>query len=139
MAVKSHKEWKADPSAFFGRVKAEVAKEMTKANRELRKSGAATLERHFLPAFSEEIFLTFGMDSHCKVGLRIMGGGYRVTAAISGPPNGYELSRKEYLCNMGASCNGLLPADAEGLPQEGLCPEEIAVAIISGILRGRFE
>jgi hypothetical protein len=138
-AVESQKDRKADPGAFFGKVKAEVAKEMTKANVELRKSGAVTLERHFLPAFSEQIFLTFGMDAHCTVGLGIIGGGCRVTATLNGPPNGYVLSRKEYLCNQDAGCNELPPADAEGLPQKGLCPAEIAVGIISGILRGRFE
>jgi hypothetical protein len=138
-AVESQKDRKADPGAFFEKVKAEVAREMTKANVELRKSRAATLERHFLPAFSEQIFLTFGMDSHCRVELVITGEGCRVMATLSGPPNGYVLSRKEYLCNQDASTKEPLPVDAEGLRQEGLRPSEIAVAIISGILRGRFE
>jgi hypothetical protein len=138
LAVESQKDRKTDPSAFFERVKAEVAKEMTKANIELRKSGAATLERHFLPAFSEDIFLTFGMDSHCKVGLGI-GGGCQVTAVLSGPPNGYELSRKEYLCNQGPACDEFLTVAGEESPPKGSCPDEVAVDIISGILRGRFD
>jgi hypothetical protein len=139
LAVESHNNLKSDPHSFFEKVKAEVAKEMTKANVELRKSGAAPLERHFLPAFSEQIFITFGMDSHCRVELGMMGEACRVTATLSGPPNGYVLSRKEYLCNHDAGCNEPLSMDAEGSPQTGLCPSEIAVGIISGILRGGFE
>ncbi len=64
-------------------------------------------------------------------------GNCRVTAIISGPPNGYELSRKEYLCNQDVACHEPLPAVFKEIP-EGSCPEEIAVDIISGVLRGGF-
>src|ERR1035437_7595343 len=87
LEAEKHKKLRADPCVFFDSVKAHIAEEMKKANEELRKRGAATLDRNFLPAFSEEIFLSYGTDSICRVGLGIIGGGCRVTAVISGPPN----------------------------------------------------
>jgi hypothetical protein len=58
---------------------------------------------------------------------------------ISGPPNGFVISRKEYLCNQDKACQEELPAVEEEMPPEGSCPEEIAVDVISGILRGGFD
>lgn len=127
-----------DPCAFFEKVKAHVMEEMNKANAELRKRGAATFDRNFLPGFSDELFLTYGTDSLCRVGLGVRGGGCRVTAIISGPPNGYELARKEYLCNQDLSCHEPPKAGADE-SLEGMCPEEIAVDVISGIMRGGFD
>jgi hypothetical protein len=62
-----------------------------------------------------------------------------VTVVISGPPNGFEISRKEYLCSKVANCEEILPTEAVELPPDGSCPEEIAVDIITGILRGGFD
>jgi hypothetical protein len=139
LEAERHKQLRADPCVFFEKVKAHIGEEMNKANVELRKRGAATLDRNYLPAFTEEILLTYGTDSLCRVGLGIIGGGCRVTAIISGPPNGFEISRKEYLCNQDKACQEVLPAVEEGMLPEGLCPEEIAVDIISGILRGGLD
>jgi hypothetical protein len=133
-----HQELRADPCAFFEKVKAHIVEEMYKANVELRKRKAAVFDRNYLPGYPDELFLTYGTDSLCRVGLGGSGGGCRVTAVISGPPNGFEISRKEYLCNQDSSCHEALPAIQEGMPPEGMCPEEIAVDVISGILRGGF-
>jgi hypothetical protein len=134
LAAERHKKLRADPCAFFERVKAHIADEMFKANVELRKRRAAILEQNHLPGFADEIFLTYGTDSLCRVGLGIIGGGCRVTAVISGPPNGYEISRKEYLCQQEAACMEILPVGGTSASR----PEEIAVDIISGILVGKF-
>jgi len=139
LEAERHKELRADPCAFFEEVKAHIVEEMNKANVELRKRKAALFDRNYLPGFSDELFLTYGTDSLCRVGLGIQAGGCRVTAVISGPPNGYEISRKEYLCNQDKACQEVLPAVDKEMPPEGLCPEEIAVDIISGILRGGLD
>ena len=139
LETERHKQLRTDPCVFFDKVKAHIVEEMNKANVELRKRGAAIFDRNYLPGFSDELFLTYGTDSLCRVGLGIIGGGCRVTAIISGPPNGYELSRKEYLCSQDIACQEVLPAVEEGMPPEGSCPEEIAIDIISGILRGGLD
>ena len=139
LAVERHRELRADPCAFFERVKAHIVEEMNKANVELRKKRAAVIGRNHLPGFDDEIFLTIGTDSLCRVGLGIMGGGCRVTAIISGPPNGYELSRREYLCIQEASCSEVLHLVGAELTTVVACPDEIAVDIISGILVGKFD
>ena len=138
LAIDKNKELRVvDPCSFFEKVKVHIVVEMNKANVELRKRGAATFDRNHLPGFSDEIFLTYGTDSLCRIGLGVIAGGCRVTAIISGPPNGFEISRKEFLCNQDVSCREPLPALAKELP-EGMCPEEIAVDVISGVLRGGF-
>jgi hypothetical protein len=136
LATEDHKRLRADPCAFFERVAAHLIEEMKKANVELRKRKASTLEQNHLPGFSEEVFITYGTDALCRVGLGILGGGCRITAVISGPPNGYEISRKEYPCDQAADCREALPAVEEGVPD---CPDQIAADIISGILLGNFD
>ena len=139
LEAERHKQLRTDPCVFFEKVKAHILEEMNKANVELRKRKAAVFDRNYLPGFPDELFLTYGTDSLCRVGLGIIRDGCSVVAIISGPPNGYELSRKEYLCNQDKACQEVLPAVEEGMPPEGLCPEEIAVDIISGILRGGLD
>ena len=139
-AIDKNKELRAvDPCSFFAKVKEHILEEMNKANVELRKRDAATFDRYFLPGFPDEMFLTYGIDSLCRVGLGVRGGNCRVTAIISGPPNGYELSRKEYLCNQDVACHEPLPFVTDEFPPDGSCPEEIAVDVISGVLRGGFD
>jgi len=139
-AIDKHKELRVDdPCSFFEKVKAHIVEEMNKANVELRKMKAAVFDRNYLPGFPDELFLTYGTDSLCRVGLGVKYGNCRVTAIISGPPNGFELSRKEYLCNQDVSCHEPLPLADSEFPPEGSCPEEIAVDVISGILRGGFD
>jgi hypothetical protein len=132
------KELRADPCAFFDAVKAHLAEEMKKANTELRKRGAVTIDQNHLPGFDTEAFLTFGTDSLCRVGLGIRAGECRITAVICGPPNGYEISRKEYLCGQKALCPDKIHAVGVEFPSSGSSPREIAADIISSILVGRF-
>jgi hypothetical protein len=133
------KEKKADPLVFFERVKAQIVEETKKANVELRKKGADIFDLIHLPSFEEDIFLTYGTDSLCRVGLGVLKEEFRITAVISGPPNGYEISRKEYLCNKEASFQEILFPGVAELPSDGSYPEEIATDIVSGILRGGFD
>jgi hypothetical protein len=135
-AADVHRQLRADPCVFFGRVRAHLLEEMKKANVELRKRGAAFLDQNHLPGFPNEMFLTYGTDSLCRVGLGIMGGGCRVTAVISGPPNGYEISRREYLCDQEGFCQEVRPDEGQIVACH---PDGIAVDIISGILRGKFD
>ncbi|MGD0802115.1 MAG: hypothetical protein ABR906_12430 [Terracidiphilus sp.] len=138
LAVERHRSLNSDPCSFFENVRNHLLAEMNKANVELRKRGADIFDRNHLPGFSHEVFLTFGTTTLCRVGLNVHGGGCRLTAVLSGPPNGYELSRKEYVCNQDESCKVVLPARKDGRPSKPSRPEEIAVDIISGILRGSF-
>ncbi len=128
-----------DPCAFFEKVKVHIVEEMKMANVELRKRGAATFDRYFRPGFSDELYLTFGTDLLCRVGLGGRSGSCRITAILSGPPNGNELSRKEYLCNQDVGCHEPLPFVVDDFPPDGSCPEEIAVDVISSVLRGGFD
>jgi hypothetical protein len=111
---------------------------MNKANVELHKRRTAALGRNHLPGFDNEIFLTYGTDALCRVGLDVLRGGCRITAVISGPPNGNELSRKEYRCDQEALCSEKPRAEGPELVIAESCPEEIAADIILGILIGRF-
>jgi hypothetical protein len=137
-AAGRNRELKTDPCAFFERVRKCIFEEMSKANAELCKRGAAVFDRNHLPGFEEDIFLTYGTDSLCRVGLGFLAGRCLITAVISGPPNGYEISRKEYLCDQKAPCPDKIHAVGMGFPSFGSSPEEIAADIISSILVGRF-
>lgn len=134
-----HKKLRGDPCIFFERVKAHLQEEINKANVELRKRRAGVLERIHLPSFDEEMFLTYGTDSMCRIGLGIMEGGCRVTAVLSGPPNGYELSRREYLCVQQDSCSEVLHLAGKESSTVVACPNEIAADIVAGILGGKFK
>jgi hypothetical protein len=137
-AVEKHKELRADKCTFFESVTAHLAKEMNRANAELRKKKAPTFDRVHLPSFDEDIFLTYGTDSLCRVGRGIMGGGCRITAVISGPPNGYEISRREYLCKQEETCRIVLAIDEAKERTIAFSPDEVAADIIAGILVGKF-
>jgi hypothetical protein len=136
--IGKHKELQADPCTFFDRVKASLLQEMTKANVELRKRKAPILDQVHLPNFDEEIMLTYGTDSLCRVGRGIMRGGCRITAIISGPPNGYEISRREYLCKQEEACHEVLVINETQTKASALAPREVATDIIAGVLVGRF-
>jgi len=137
--VEEHKKLWADPCSFFQRVKTQLLEEMNKANSELRKRKAPIFDRVHLPSLEEEILLTYGTDSLCRVGRGIMGGGCRITAVISGPPNGYEISRREYLCKQEAACKEVLAVDETQLKTISFSPEEVAADIIAGVLVGKFK
>ena len=134
----THKELRVDPCAFFDAVRAHLAAEMKKANVELRKKGAAAIDQNHLPGFDTEVFLTFGTDSLCRVGLGIKVGECRITAIISGPPNGYEISRREYRCKQEETCRIVLTIDEAEGRTTAFSPDEVAADIIAGILVGKF-
>lgn len=131
-------ELRVDPSSFFGSVKANLVEEMKKANAELHRRGVAAIEQNHLPGFDTDVCLTFGTDLLCRVGVGIRTGEYRITAVLCGPPNGYEISRKEYLCPQVLSNQGVSDAGGVGMPPVMASPREIAVHIISSILAGKF-
>ncbi|MGA2889913.1 MAG: hypothetical protein ABSE51_17845 [Terracidiphilus sp.] len=139
LAIERHNKLKGDRCAFFDKIRAHLIEEMKKANAELRKRGAAALiDQNHLPTYSEELFLTYGTDSLCRVGLGVRGGGCQITAVISGPPNGYEISKKEYTCSQDKLC-GVILSEANGRkPAAPSLPDEIAIDIVSAILMGRF-
>jgi len=133
-----HQGLKPDPKVYFDKVKMLIFTEMNKANVELLRSGAPLLGRNHLPGFDREIFVTFGTDLMCRVSLEVRSGKDFILAVISGPPNGLELSRKEYPCNFDASYLEMHPAGEAGSPGIGIRPEQIAVDIVSSVLRGEF-
>ena len=79
-----HRGPKADPKAFFDKVKTQVFAEMNKANVELRKSGAPLFARNHLPGFDREIFVTFGTDLLCRISLEVRTGRDFILAVFSG-------------------------------------------------------
>jgi hypothetical protein len=129
---------KADPQAYFDKVKTLIFTEMNKANVELHRSGAPLFGRNHLPTFDREIFVTFGTDLLCRVSLEVRAGRDFILASISGPPNGFELSRREYPCNNDASNLQMHLAGEAGAMVIGIRPEQIAVDIVSSVLRGKF-
>jgi hypothetical protein len=140
LATQRHKELRTNPCSFFERVKAHLIEEMNKANVELRKRKTSIFDQYQLPGFADEIFITYGTDSLCRVGLGILGEGCRITAIISGPPNGYEISRKEYVCGeQPEDCREVLPASKDPSPAVPSCPDAIAADIIEGVLVGRLD
>jgi len=136
--IERHKRLRLDKCGFFEKLKNHLYGEMNKANVELHKRKTATFDKYVLPGFTEEIFLTYGTNLLCKVGIGVMNGRCCITAVINGPPNGNEISRKEYLCNQDESCTEILTAPGKEVPTFGDHPEAIAVDIISGILVGHF-
>jgi hypothetical protein len=134
----AHLGIKADPKAYFDKVKTFIFTEMNKANVELHKNGAPLFGRNHLPSFDREIFVTFGTDLLCRVSLELRAGRHFILASISGPPNGFELSRREYPCINDASYLEMQSAGDMGAPVLGIRPEQIAVDIVSSILRGEF-
>jgi hypothetical protein len=126
------------PKAFFEKVRVHLFQEMKKANAELQKRGADHIGQNHLPGFDNEMFLTFGTDLLCRVTLNTLVGECRITAVLSGPPNGSELSRKEYPFDSNAASAKMLLAQAAGFSVVDTRPREIAVDIISSILAGKF-
>ncbi len=137
--VEKHKQLRASPCTFFETVEAHLVEEMKKANVELSKRSASTFDRISLPSFDEEFILTYGTNALCRVGRGIMRGGCRITAVISGPPNGYEISRREYLCKKEEACKEVITIDQAQSPPLSFGPQEVAADIIAGVLVGKFK
>jgi hypothetical protein len=137
-AVAEHKKLRAEHCSFFESVILHLKEEMKQVNVELHKRKAPIFEQIHLPSFDEEFILTYGTNALCRVGRGIMRGGCRITATISGPPNGYEISRREFLCKQEETCNEVITIDASQ-SKISFAPQEVAADIISGILLGKFQ
>jgi len=129
-----------DPVAFYTAVKTQMITEINRANPELSKRGVPTLDRSFLPSFSGRFCFTFGISLFCSVELDDQPGRHRIKAIITGPPNGNEIGRREYLFNRGAAESPSYRAEEGGTTTivTGLAPEQIAVDIVSSLLSGEF-
>ena len=128
-----------DPKAFYQAVKSHLVAEMNKANPELSKRGVPTLDRSFVPSFSGRFCFTFGISLLCSVELDVQPGRHRIKAVITGPPNGNEIGRREYLFNRGGSePTSYRAEEGGGTIVTGLSPEAIAVDIVSSLLSGEF-
>ncbi len=139
-AVKSaHKrrvKHEVDPVAFYESVKAQIEKEVGKANVELRKRDLPVIERIFMPGFLGKLSLTFDTALLCNVELQEAKG--RITAVILGPPNRSEISRKEYLINPAVDQQASAIDEAEKVAV-GYSPDRIAAEVVSGLLMGNFD
>lgn len=128
-----------DPSVFYQNVKSHLIAEISKANPELKKRGVPTLDRSFLPSFSGRFCFTFGFSLLCSVELDAHPHLCRIKAIISGPPNGYEIGRREYHFNRDSEePQSFRTEEGVGVIVTGLKPDEIAVDIVSSILSGEF-
>jgi hypothetical protein len=136
--ISEHKKLRAEHCSFFEGVILHLKEEMKKANVELHKRGAPIFEQIHLPSFDEEFILTYGTNALCRVGRGIMRGECRITATISGPPNGYEISRREFLCKQEESCREVIAIEPSGAKTISFGPHEVATDIISGVLLGKF-
>jgi hypothetical protein len=125
---------KVEPRIFFESVKTHLLEEMKKANVELHKRNAVGFGRNHMPGFDDEIFITFGTDLLCRITLALLGGRCRIKAVLSGPPNGYEISRKEYCFNEEES-GVQVPCEE---PTGEVTSSQIAVDIISSVMVGKF-
>ena len=133
--IEEHKKLRANHCSFFESVILHLKEEMKKVNVELHKRKAPIFEQIHLPSFDEEFILTYGTNALCRVGRGIMKGECRITAIISGPPNGYEISRRVFLCKQEETCHEVITIDAS----KSFAPQEVAVDIISGVLFGKFQ
>jgi len=136
--IEQHKQLRPNSCNFFENVLAHLVEEMKKANEELTKRRAPIFDRIQVPSFGDEFLLTYGTNAMCRVGRGVMKGGCRITAVISGPPNGYEISRREYLCKKEETCREVLTIDESHSKTISFAPEEVAEDIISGVLIGKF-
>jgi hypothetical protein len=128
-----------DPVAFYVTVKNHLVAEINKANPELAKRNVPTLDRSFLPSFSGRFCFTFGMSLFCSVELDAQPGRHRIKCVITGPPNGNEIGRREYLFNRGGPEPPSYRSEESGVTiVTGLRPEQIAVDIVSSLLSGEF-
>jgi len=138
-AIEEHKKLRADHCSFFAGVIKHLMEEMKKANVELHKRKAPILEQFTVPSFDDEILLTYGTDSLCRVGRGIIKGECRITAVISGPPNGFEISRRVYLCKQEETCREVITIQPAEAQTNTFAPDEVAADIISGVLLGKFQ
>jgi hypothetical protein len=138
-ASRKAEESALDPKVYFKQVASYLNEEMNKANVELKKRGVDTISRNHLPTFEGVIFLVAGIGYMCRVELDAQPGMSRIRAMISGPPNGYELSRKEFFFGQEAVPSSSPTAEKTVLRIVGPTPQEVAQEIIAGIVIGKFD
>jgi hypothetical protein len=129
----------ADPRELYEKVRTFVLEEVTKANAELGKRKMALIERVLSPSYVGRLCLSFGTSLICNVDYTAASGGCRVTAAICGPPNGAEISRKQFLVVNESPQRERLEKLGPVPWEKGSTPQRIAVDIVSGLLAGEFQ
>jgi hypothetical protein len=129
----------ADPAELYERVKALVLEEVEKANAELEKRKMALIERVLMPSYVGRLCLSFGTSFLCNVDYTANPEGCRIIASISGPPNGAEISHKEFLAVSESPQRERLERLGEIPWAKGTSPQRIAVKIVSGLLAGEFD
>jgi hypothetical protein len=130
--------------AFFRSVEIALGQEMAKANQELKRRGAPTIEGPFRPIRGEEqIELTFGAHRPaCRLTLEsidpLMGLSRMKVELLDERRN--ITGRMQYLLEGEADKVKAYKPLVEGFPDRGSLnsPEEIAQELIPGIIRGRF-
>jgi hypothetical protein len=128
----------ADPRELYEKVRLLVLEEVSKANAELGKRGMALIERVLSPSYTGRLCLSFGTAFLCNVDYAATSEGCRITAIISGPPNGMELSRKQFLAVNESPQREKLEKLGTIPWEKGATPQRIAVEIVSGLLAGEF-
>ena len=138
-ASRKAQESALDPKVFFQRLTTHLNEEMNKANVELLKRGFEPISRNHLPNFDGIVFLVFGVGFMCRVELEAQPRVSRIKAIICGPPNGQELSRREFLFGQEAFPSSSPIAETGASRIAGLTPQEIAQEITAGIVIGTFD
>jgi hypothetical protein len=138
LATKRQSRQRSYPNLFFERVKTHIVEEMDKANAELRKRGAETIIRNYMPSYSGKICLTYGTYLLCCVEFEAQAEGSLIKAVISGPPNGYEIARKEYSVSQDDSVVERHESKDGGSVVAVSGPDGVAEDIISSILVCEF-
>jgi hypothetical protein len=130
--------------AFFRSVEIALGQEMAKANQELKRRGAVTIEGPFRPVKSKEQFeLTFGTRGpSCRLTLEsidpVMGLSRLKVELLDDARK--VVGRMQYLLEGEADNVKAFKPLVEGFPDRGSVssPEEIAQEIVPGMIRGRF-
>jgi len=121
-----------DPGAFFEQLKQHLIEEVTKANAELHKRRLVPIERVLVPCYLGRLCLTFGTIIMCCVEFDAARG--RIISAIIGPPNRWELARREYLLSNGrAKLERSFTPHPDRTPEAG-GPDQVASDIVAEIL-----
>jgi hypothetical protein len=75
----------------------------------------------------------------CKVELHAGQLLSRIKAIITGPPNGHEISRTEFVFGQEASPSALPFAEVGPMRIVGPTPQDVAQEIVAGIVIGKFD
>jgi len=130
--------------AFFRSVEIALGQEMAKANQELKRRGAPTIDGPFRPIREEELIeLTFGTRRPaCRLTLEsldpLMGLSRMKVELLDDARN--VAGRMHYLLEGESENVKVFKPLVEGFPDRGSehSPDEIAQEIVPGIIRGRF-